>query len=995
MANHSSALAPLRAEALAGPQWLALAVLAAVILTLAICWAFSHRRSKTLMLLTGLSQRVSQLASSPEALYSLVEEQLRQIADAPQLYLQLAPASASEEPTLVVDGRRIVDPAERRSLGEGPIEWLRERPHQLVLPDTRLVSPVQPFQTQPTAASAVFTPLVAEGRLYGGITVQSPQRRAFRRRTTAALQLVADQVALGLHTAHQSQKERDTAAQLLMIAEVSRRVAAILDLDELFADTVRLVRETLDYYHVCIFSVDVESREIVLQASSSPLIEQRGLIVPWGHGLIGRAALGEIVLVNDVRQDARFLPDAALERTAAELSLPLMVEDRVLGVLDIQSAEVGSFEPGDMSTLRILADQIAVAIEDSHLYRAQQEQAWISTALLRVAEAVAAQTTLQDITSTTERLTRMLTGVPYCRILIWQQDGGVFFLPAAESDGDTIRPEGRALLPEWLPLAERVRTLATAVDGLAEGLGSCRPSDVSPEAPAVGLPMITKGEVIGVLQVALDLGATLPQSQRTILEGIARQAALGLDNAALLASQREEAWVSTALLQVANVISRTSYDLTETVNTIVRLIPMLVGVSWCAILVWDPDRRRYAATSSYGLQVELQDGSRPRAISPDEFPWLTELQAGAGITSVIAPLVQDLQLEPSSEGETEVLSMPLRAHQRDLGLLFIGNRQPAPGISSRRLAILNGIAGQTALAISATRLYQQSVQQQRLEHEMRLARDIQASFLPERCPSPPGWQVDVDWRTARGVGGDYYDLIEFGDGTLGVSIADVSDKGVPAALYMALSRSVLRAASLDSRSPAETLVRANQVLMQDTRSGMFITTIYAIIELESGLTRYARAGHNPALYVTRDGNVTLLEPVGIALGIVADPRLVEETFTLAPGDMLVLYTDGVTEAWNEIDDEFGMERLIDVVARSAGSTPEEVIARIHSAVQAFVGDSAQSDDYTVLVVRREAKGAVAPDLLSDGQHLTHDSSLGPAMDESPSSEHPQDEGADP
>jgi len=953
IANHSHAFGSLRAEFVAGPEWVALGILTGVILALTVCWAIAHRRSKTLMLLTGLSQRVSQLAASPEALYRLIEEQVRRITDAPQIYVLLAPSSASEQPTLIANGQRILDPAERRSLGAGPYEWLRENPHQLVLPDTRLASPVEPFQSQPAATSAVITPLVAEGRLYGAITVQSPQRRAFRRRATAALQLVSDQVALGLHTAYQTQKERDAAAQLLMIAEVSRRVAAILDLDELFADTVRLVRDTLDYYHVCIFSVDVESREIVLQASSSPPIEQRGLIVPWGHGLIGHAALGETVLVNDVRQDARFLPDAALERTAAELSLPLMVEDRVLGVLDIQSAEVGSFEPGDMSTLRILADQIAVAIEDSHLYRAQQEQAWISTALLRVAEAVAAQTTLKDITSTTERLTRMLTGLNYCRILIWQQDGGVFFLPADESDGDTIRPEGRTLLPESVPLAERVRTLATAVDGLAEGLGVCRPSHISPEAPAIALPMITKGEVIGVLQVALDVDFALPQAQRTILEGVARQAALGLDNAALLASQREEAWVSTALLQVANVISRTSYDLSETVNTIVRLIPMLVGVSWCAILVWDPDKRRYTATSSYGLQVELQDGARPRNISPDEFPWLTELQAGSGITSVIAPLVQDLELEPTGEGETEVLSMPLRAHQRDLGLLFIGNKQPAMGISSRRLAILNGIAGQTALAISATRLYQQSVLQQRFEHEMRLARDIQASFLPERCPSPPGWQVAVDWRTARGVGGDYYDLIEFGDGTLGVSIADVSDKGVPAALYMALSRSVLRAASLDSRSPAETLKRANQVLMQDTRSGMFITTIYAIIDLESGLTRYARAGHNPALYVTRDGKVTLLEPVGIALGIVTDPRLVEETFTLGPGDMLVLYTDGVTEALNEIDDEFGMERLIDVVAGSAGSTPEEVIERIHSAVQSFVGDSAQSDDYTVVVVKRE------------------------------------------
>jgi sigma-B regulation protein RsbU (phosphoserine phosphatase) len=271
------------------------------------------------------------------------------------------------------------------------------------------------------------------------------------------------------------------------------------------------------------------------------------------------------------------------------------------------------------------------------------------------------------------------------------------------------------------------------------------------------------------------------------------------------------------------------------------------------------------------------------------------------------------------------------------------------------MAILSGIAGQTALAISATRLYQQSVRHESLEHELRLAREIQESFLPEHCPDYPGWEIAVDWRAARGVGGDYYDFIEFGNGSLGVSIADVSDKGVAAALYMAMSRSVLRAASLDAHSPAETLQRANRVLMQESRSGMFVSLVYAIMRMDTGSVRYVRAGHNIPLHMHVDGTISLLAPAGIALGIMQDPELEEDAITLEPGESLVLYTDGITEAWNEAEDEFGMQRLLDVVASGAGASPEELIGRVRDAVEAFVGRGAQSDDYTILVVKRAEK----------------------------------------
>ncbi|MFO7698418.1 MAG: SpoIIE family protein phosphatase [Anaerolineae bacterium] len=935
-------------------DWIPLAMLGSIVVALAACWAIAHRRARNLLLLAGLSQRLSQIAAEPEAVYKAIQAQVRRVTDAPDLIVQLSMPSPNAEPILLVDGVQVSHPEERDRQGDGPYAWMLQHLRQLVIADTELLAPVSPFPSDPPAGSAVYTPLTAEGHFYGVVTLQSPSKRAFTRGTCFELRLIADQVALGLHTAVQHQSQERTSRQLLMIAEVSRRVAAILDLDTLFADTVRLVRETFGYYHVCLFSADIDSREIVLQSSSSASIQQRGMIIPWGHGLIGRAALGETALANNVRTDSRFLPDTALEATASELSLPLMVEDRVLGVLDLQSAEVNGFDTGDIATLRILADQIAVAIEDSRLYRAQQEQAWIATALLRVAEAVAEQENLADITSTVERLTILLTGVTRCAVLVWQAEIGAFLLPRGTTDQAASGIEGRIVRPLDAPLAERARILASPAEGPAQELGELWPGQ-APDASVTCLPLITKGQVIGVLATALDSENALPPAQRTVLEGIARQAALGLDNASLLASRREEAWESTALLQVANVISGTSYDLTETVNTIVRLIPMLIGVSWCAILVWDPDTQLYEATSSYGLPVELQEQPRRRRIPSSIHPWLVEIQRNEGISRVDASMMHDLQFEPSEASESEIQALSLRAHRRDLGLLFVGSSKPVPDVSPRTMAILSGIAGQTALAISATRLYQQSVRHESLEHELRLAREIQESFLPEHCPDYPGWEIAVDWRAARGVGGDYYDFIEFGDGSLGVSIADVSDKGIAAALYMAMSRSVLRAASLDAHSPAETLQRANQVLMQESRSGMFVSLVYATIQMDTGSVRYVRAGHNIPLHMHVDGTISLLAPAGIALGIMQDPELEEDAITLEPGESLVLYTDGITEAWNEAEDEFGMQRLLDVVASGAGASPEELIGRVRDAVETFVGRGAQSDDYTILVVKRAEK----------------------------------------
>jgi len=447
----------------------------------------------------------------------------------------------------------------------------------------------------------------------------------------------------------------------------------------------------------------------------------------------------------------------------------------------------------------------------------------------------------------------------------------------------------------------------------------------------------------------LDGAGPPPERRMTVLTGIANHATLGLDNARLYASQREEAWVSTALLQVANSIN-TTLDLTDAAATVARLVPMLVGVDWCAILVWDDARGAISARHAYGMPEEIvtvlmtgAEGS-VEAILDREEPLLVRDLVAAG------------WLPPTTEfagARATAAAFPMRARTKRLGLLLAGHATDH-GFPGRSLSILSGIASQAALAIEAAELYAQTLLQQRLEREMELAREIQAAFLPDATPSLPGWQVAVAWRAARGVGGDYYDFVPLEDGRMGLIIADVSDKGVGAALYMALSRAVIRAAALAASGPAETLERANRVLAADNRSGMFVSLFYAVLEPISGALCYARAGHNPPLWLRcRGGELRSLCPPGAVLGIIESPGIVEETICLEPGDALVMYTDGVIDAVNIADEEFGEARLAALLTAKRGAPAEDVVADIDRTVTAFAAGRQQFDDFTLLVVRRE------------------------------------------
>ncbi|MCY3869198.1 MAG: SpoIIE family protein phosphatase [Gemmatimonadetes bacterium] len=238
-----------------------------------------------------------------------------------------------------------------------------------------------------------------------------------------------------------------------------------------------------------------------------------------------------------------------------------------------------------------------------------------------------------------------------------------------------------------------------------------------------------------------------------------------------------------------------------------------------------------------------------------------------------------------------------------------------------------------------------------LQNELRVAHEMQQSILPKVFPNKPGYQLFGNMEPAREVGGDFFDIINLENDCVGLAIADVSDKGVPAALFMMSSRTLMKGAAIGRSSPAEVLSEVNNLLQEDNDAAMFVTVFYAEYNPGSGVLSYANGGHNPPIVVHADGSSTVLPQTnGIALGIMPDIKYEQNSVTLSPGDALVLYTDGVTEAMNAQNEEFEMERLCAVLSEHCSCDVREINQAVFQAVQGFAGDMPQFDDMTCMTL---------------------------------------------
>ena len=347
------------------------------------------------------------------------------------------------------------------------------------------------------------------------------------------------------------------------------------------------------------------------------------------------------------------------------------------------------------------------------------------------------------------------------------------------------------------------------------------------------------------------------------------------------------------------------------------------------------------------------------------------LQAGGPVD--LAKLELESEAVTALRAAGSVLVVPLISQGELLGTLSLGPRLSDQPYSSDDRRLLSSLASQVAPAVKVANLVKdqevETKQRERMEQELRVAALIQQTLLPKQLPSPPGWQIDAFYRPARAVGGDFYDFIPLSDGRLGFVIGDVTDKGVPAALVMATTRSHLRAAAQRSNSPGAVLADVNGILVEEIPPGMFVTCLFGVLDTDSGEVRFANAGHNLP-YVCGAGGVSELRATGMPLGLMPGMRYDELVATLNPGELMVLSSDGIVEAHGPAGDMFGFG----AVRATIGTAPDtDVIGHLLEGFGRFTGpDHEPEDDITLVSIRRAAGAEESAAVFAGSATTVHD-----------------------
>ena len=294
-------------------------------------------------------------------------------------------------------------------------------------------------------------------------------------------------------------------------------------------------------------------------------------------------------------------------------------------------------------------------------------------------------------------------------------------------------------------------------------------------------------------------------------------------------------------------------------------------------------------------------------------------------------------------------SVPLIFQDRPLGILNVA-AEDWQLLTAADLHLLSAVGSQVSVALERARLYQQALAHEaRMVHELEMARGVQATLIPRHMPDLPGFSLVADWRAARQVAGDFYDVFPLAGGRWGIAIADVSDKGAPAALYMAMVRSLLRSKGDQAEDPASALAEVNRDLLVQSSAEMFVTVFYAVLDPSTRTLTYTNAGHPPPLLRRPTNQVISLARGGRPLGMFDEIHLVNESLRFAPREILVAYTDGVTEALNPEGRDYGSTRLLETIA-SGPQDAAGLMTHLLADHGGFIGDAAPSDDITLLIL---------------------------------------------
>jgi sigma-B regulation protein RsbU (phosphoserine phosphatase) len=482
---------------------------------------------------------------------------------------------------------------------------------------------------------------------------------------------------------------------------------------------------------------------------------------------------------------------------------------------------------------------------------------------------------------------------------------------------------------------------------------------------------------VAVLRIAASGGVvygTMLEVQRHHAHYLWRVVAVGTGVALLLATRRLGDrlgdWVDRRFFREAYDVEQILSELSDTVRTLVETSPLLetvarrlsesLHVPRIVFLLRSGNALEPAYSVGYASMPEARfsdSGSTVKHLERSHAPTRVDLNDPASWIYAAAAMTEEERLQLVSLG-TELL-LPMSVKDKLIGFMSLGPKQSEEPYSGSDIHLLHSVASQTGLALENSRLTEAiargRAQRERANRELEIARDVQQRLFPQKLPVLPGLDYFATCRPALRVGGDYYDFLALREGKLGIAIGDVSGKGIGAALMMAGLQGSLRSQLLHGSGELTQLMASINALMYEASdSARYATLFYAEYDPGRRCLSYVNAGHNaPMLFRKIEGcwEVQRLETGGMVVGLLADRPFKQGTLELKTGDLLVAFTDGISEAMNATEEEFGEPRLMEAIECNDGLSADEMAKRVLCAVDEFVGSVQQHDDMTLVVMR--------------------------------------------
>lgn len=461
----------------------------------------------------------------------------------------------------------------------------------------------------------------------------------------------------------------------------------------------------------------------------------------------------------------------------------------------------------------------------------------------------------------------------------------------------------------------------------------------------LAIPIFRGNQVLGVIELHNKRGTEAFTAEDVRLcEAIVDQVGVALDNALLVRRLRREKAENEALYRISLLLNE-RLGLEEILHTFLdqmrEVVPYQAGVFYLldqgsGELEWFA-QRGYPPGTDDQMRLKLGQGASG---------WV----AKSGRSLVLPDVSRDSRYIAARPETRSEIAVPIISESKVIGVFNLESDRP-DAFRSSDLRVLESFAGQAAISIQRAQFHRELREKARLEDEMRFAREIQRLFLPEEGIHSPGFDLAGLSLPSRAVSGDYYDYLRITEDQLGIMIGDVSGKGAPAALIMASLRAALRAEIRNNYRISEIMAKVNHLLWESTEPERFATAVYGVLDESSGLFTYSNAGHNPPLLLRHDGKEEHLSVGGLILGPFPDSWYEEGRIWLSSGDLLVFYTDGVTEALSESGEEFGSARITGVLRAQGDRPAAEICQSIADAVRAHAGTVGLDDDLTLVVLR--------------------------------------------